>query len=369
MKKIFGISLFVLVIVLFNSCDYKEKKLRKEFVGKIWIIDEARRFDYDFNSEESERKLVSWSDYWSYILKPEKDSTIGVYREQGVRVENFKIKEDTLFLKLRKTSHWVGKEDPFHYIPYKFVKTSKYSAILFACDTNSYYYELYLTDLTDLFNEKPNNSKSKLYKQIKEYTWYPIQIKYSWIMGIEDLDEERPKYYVKERAFFINDVGQVNSLFGDSNSIYKFVDGDSIMRSRFYIYNTLNKEYSMTYYVPELSDSKLYIQGRWGIRYVLMKKIDPSILVNEKDLPKGFKFQCTPEKAQMLLKDRLKLLSDYDSDFYYDLNSIRLFRDDSENCEYVFTVIRKSRRFSDIYATIKLLFTTDEDGKFSLNQI
>ena len=67
MRRIFGILLFAVVIVLFSSCNNKERKLRKEFVGKIWIVDEARRMAY----HQEKGELVSMSDYWCNILKPE----------------------------------------------------------------------------------------------------------------------------------------------------------------------------------------------------------------------------------------------------------------------------------------------------------
>jgi len=138
----------VLVVLFLSGCNYKEQKLRKEFVGKVWIIDEARKMDY----KEDGGELISMSDDWNYILKPEKDSTFGLYRDQEIPFENFKIKGDTLFLKSRKDLNtrmfvmYSGMEmEGYVYMPYKFVKTGKYSATLFAYDTNNLYYELYLT--------------------------------------------------------------------------------------------------------------------------------------------------------------------------------------------------------------------------------
>ena len=369
MKKAFEIALFALVVFLLNGCNYKEQKLRKEFVGKVWIIDEVKYLGNNPFAEDSadREKIVSMSTYWSSILKPEKDTTFGVYRDQTIDIENFKIKNDTLFLKLIRMGELreLG-ESEYRYMPYRFVKTGKYSATLFAYDTNSFYFEMYLTDLTDLFNGKPDNSKSKLYQQIKEATWYPIKMNY---LSRNLLDEEYPKYYVKEKAFFINDMGNVNFVYGDSNCVYKFVDGDTNNINRFYIYDTLKKEYIMTYYVPEI-DNKLRVYTQWWID-VLMKKIDPSMLISEKDLPLGYRFQqfCSVEFAKKALEYELKMNSASDSDFYYDLNSITLLRNNTEDCEYVFTVTRRSRRFYDIYATITLLYAMKENGKYNVTQI
>jgi len=210
-----------------------------------------------------------------------------------------------------------------------------------------------------------------LYQQIKEFTWYPIEIKHSsWslFLGGKDLDEEYPKCYIKERAFFVNDMGNVNFLFGrDTNSVYKFVDGDTHNISRFYIYDTLKREYLMTYFVPEI-ENKLHIFSHLGIR-MLMKKIDPSILINEKDAPKNIRFDCSVEIAKRVLEGRLQMVSAADSDFYFDLNSIKLLRDNPKDCEYVFTVIRRSRQFYDIYAIVTILFATTDEGKFIIEQL
>jgi len=373
MKRVVGILLCVSVFVLFNGCNYKERKFKKEFVGKTWIIDKALEMMNNPFAEDSvdREKLVINTESWSYILKPEKDSTLGIYRDQDIRVEYFKIKDDTLFLKLEKRSYTEGKEAPYHYVPYKFVKTGKYSATLFAYDTNSRYFEIYLTDLTDLFNGKPDNSKSKLYQQIKGFTWYPIKIEYAWFYDKEDYEDQSPKYYVKERAFYINEVGNVNFLYGDTNCIYKFVDGDTNHVSRFYIYDTLNKELSLaSYYVPEI-DNKLHILRRgmmnWLQENILMKKIDHSMLVNEKKLPKGVRFDCNVEKARLVLLYNLPMNDD--AHFYFDLESINLIRDNFENCEYVFTVIRRNRTYSDIYTTIRLLVTTTDGRYYDMKQI
>ena len=366
MKKVLEIALVALVVGLLNGCNYKEQKLRKEFVDKIWIIDEVRYLGNNPHAEDSadRDKIVSVSEFWGDILKPEKDSTFGIYRAQAISVENFKIKSDTLFLKLMRMGELRGLgESEYRYMPYRFVKTGKYSATLFAYDTNSFYFEIYLTNLTDLFNGKPDNSKSKLYQQIKEFTWYPIKMDY---LKRNLLDEENPEYYVKEKAFFITDMGNVNFVHGDSNCVYKFIDGDTNNISRFYIYDTLKKEYRSTYYVSEI-DNKLRIYTQWWID-LLVKKIDPAMLVNEKDVPLGIRFQSSVEEAKMVLKYNLPLNSI--SYFFYDLNTLNLLREDSENGKYIFTVVWKDRSgYSDFHETIKILCEITEEGKYNMSKI
>jgi len=347
-------------MIQFNSCiKYKEYKIKEDFVGKTWIIDIQKQKMPSFIDSSGVGEL-----YTNYILKPEKDYTIKVYKEQYLRFENFRIKGDTLFLNKETYESDSSAALVFKYVPYKYQRINDYSVKLIAYDINELDFEIYMTDITDLFNKTPLNLKSQLYNELKEYTWYPIKVVLSSSFESQTLiDDEYPDYYKKTEAFYI-DNGKITfpSFINENNCVYKFTD------DRIYVYDILNEEYIINYKAIR-EDKYLVLIGYSGAvqTYIKMKKIDHTLLKDLDELPKKAIYDCNKQKAKEILEVRLS--ESNNPDYYFDLETITLIEENANDCEYVFTVIYRNIKFSDIYKKVMMFLYTDDDGNVEIQQI
>ena len=97
------------------------------------------------------------------------------------------------------------------------------------------------------------------------------------------------------------------------------------------------------------------------------KKIDKTILKDKKDLPKKVRLNCSETVARLMIEQNV---TEYvNSSFYYDVKTIKLVNSDEDNCIYTYSVIYRSRQFSDIYSSHKFKVNYTEDGMVNMEQV
>lgn len=352
MKKLL-IFLFTGLIVC--SCS---NKIEKEFVNKVWIIDSIK---IAIQNQDSYEFGVM---YPNYIIMPQKDSTFKLYKEQDIIFQKFYIKGDTTYLKKEALGGY-NNSLLFKYVPYKFEKINESNSKLTSYDKNEIMSEFYLTNLTDLFNGKPDNN-SDLYKRLQKETWYPTKLQ----LGDEILREDKsPKHYLQQDAFIVGADGQTNFFLKvDSTIIFKYTDNS------IYLFDTVKKEFKQSYEVSFGNDYKTEIMnfsgwignGNKPIN-IEFKRIDPTLLVNLNDLPKKERLGCNEYMAELMVKQKINDWAD--SSFYFDTNTIKLINKDEDKCEYTFSLLLKSKDYTDIYSTQKVLVYYEDDGTMYLKQL
>lgn len=328
MKKIYYIIYSFAITLILGSCNLKESKLKKQFNDKVWIIDSIKVLG----------SATSITPLSGYILKATKDSVFEVYKDDELQFESFKIKNDTLFLKNDKI-----------FKPYKLEEIDENSIKLTSLLQNEYNQIICLTNLTDLFQEKPIQN-SKIYDVFKDNTWYPIKVNRITFGNEVLLDDSKPDYYLKKNALRINGNRSFynNSSLLSDNSICKFTN------KCIYVFDKKTKTITSSLRFSKKESNKITLKDYIGFKNFEFKKIDPSILIDEKDLPIEVRLNCNQYTAED--EFNLFISQKNSSDFIYDGSSIS-FNKISE-CEYDFSIIRRSRSFHDIYRTIyyKLIF-------------
>jgi hypothetical protein len=325
MKKLkFNKVLFLLMLPIFIiSCNLKERKLKNLFNDKVWIIDSTKY-------EGDDMTLLTPLE--GYILKTQKDSVFDIYKDHKCSYESYKIKDDTLFLKKNKT-----------FIPYKVEEIDENSIRLKCILKGKTNENICLTDLTDLFNGKPEQ-KSKIYDFITEGTWYPTKAKRIFFSDEVFIDNFSPDYYLKSNAIKINKNKNLysNKFFLPKNTLCKFTNNS------IYVFDTKNKTLTNSYAVKKVNNNQIKLTDFIGYTELEFKKIDPSLLIDEKDLPIEVRLNCNEYTADF--KFREFILNRVSSEYIYDENTINYNK--INECEYEFSVIRRSRSFPDIYRTI-----------------
>ena len=343
MKRQTSFGILISTILLLVSCS-KEAKLKNEFMDRVWVIDSIKSKSADLLNGKNKSSLRSWNN----ILKPTKDSIFDIYQDQTCQFDSFKISNDTLYISINKT-----KEK----IPFRLEKVNEYTSKLVSLNNNFDKYEYYITDLTDLFSGTVKNN-SKLYNQIKGFTWYPTKVNK---MGENVLDEESPDFYTKENAFQISDNTLTYSFMFNKKSVVK------ITEKGLYFFDTKKKELINVYRI-KLKGNKLQIfENNLNAFEMDFKKIEGTILIAEKDLPKKVRLGCSEILAKYSLENQI---NSTDSRFYFDKSTIRLINENENDCEYTYTIVYQSKQFRDINSTktIKVTFTEDKKLNFEFIQ-
>lgn len=338
MKKKILFGALIINIFLMTSCS-KEAKLKNAFMDKVWVIDSIKSKSIDASNGKNKGSLRSWNN----ILKPIKDSIFDIYQDQTCMFDNFKISNDTLYISINKT-----KER----IPFRFEKVNEHTSKLVSLNKSFDKYEYYITDLTDLFSGAVKNN-SKLYNQIKDFTWYPIKVNN---MGGNVLFAESPDFYTKENAFQISDDTLKYSSVFNKKSVVK------ITEKGLYFFDTKKNEL-IDVYIINLKGNNLQICENNIVAYVVdFKKIESTILIAEKDLPKKVRLGCSETLAKYSLENDINSTN---SSFYFDKSTIRLINENDKDCQYTYTIVYQSKRFSDINSTKTIKVTFKEDKKIS----
>src|SRR5690554_2897453 len=178
------LSLFILV-----SCS-KERELKNTFIDKVWVVDSVKSQTVDYMAQEKGTTGGS-KRTWNNILKPVSNGNFDIYKDQIPIFNEYKISNDTLYLKN-------SSDNIFR--PFKFEKVNDYTYKVKALGEIIDEYAYYMTDLTDLFNDKVNNN-SDLYNKIKNFTWYPIE---KWELGEKVYEDNYPDYYIADAAFAVH---------------------------------------------------------------------------------------------------------------------------------------------------------------------
>ncbi len=344
MKKQILFGILINAILFMTSCS-KEAKLKNEFMDKVWVIDSIKSKSIDASYGKNKGSLRSWNN----ILKPIKDSIFDIYQDQTCKFNSFKISNDTLYIVISETNKR---------IPFRFEKVNDYTSKLVSLDKKIDDYEYYITDLTDLFSGKIKND-SKLYNQIKDFTWFPIKM--NSITNGEVLNEENPEYYVKVDAFQINENTLKYSNIFDKKSVIKMTE------KGIYFFDTKKKKLIDVYSV-KYDGGKLKLTEN-NIRAITIdyKKIESSILIDEKDLPKKVRLGCSETLAKYSLENQINSAN---SSFFFDKSTIRLINENESDCQYIYTIVYQSKQFRDINSTktIKVTFTEDKKINFEFIQ-
>ena len=344
MKRQTRFGILFSTILLLVSCS-KEAKLKNEFMDKIWVIDSIKSKSADLLNGKNKSSLRSWNN----ILKPTKDSIFDIYQDQTCQFDSFKISNDTLYISINAT-----KER----IPFRLEKVNEYTSKLISLNKNYDKYEYYITDLTDLFRSEVNNN-SKLYNQIKDFTWFPIKM--NSITNGEVLNEENPEYYVKADAFQINNNTLKYSNVFDKKSVIKMTE------KGIYFFDTKKKKLIDVYNVKYDGKKLKLIENNIRAITIDYKKIEETILIEEKDLPKEVRLGCSENLAKYSLENQINSTN---SSFFFDKSTIRLINENESDCEYIYTIVYQSKQFRDINSTktIKVTFTEDKKINFEFIQ-
>jgi hypothetical protein len=340
-KNTLLMSLFT-AMLMFGSCS-KEAKLKSEFMDRVWVIDSIKSKSSDLLNGKNKSSLRSWNN----VLKPIKDSIFDIYQDQTCQFDSFKISNDTLFIVINGTNER---------IPFRYEKVNNYTSKLVALNHKFDKYEYYITDLTDLFNGKVNND-SKLFNQIKDFTWYPIK---GYKMGEKVIDNESPEFYTKEDAFQINENRLKYSSIFDKKSLIKMTE------KGIYFFDSKKKELTNVYKIKTKANKLQIFENNLNAITIDFKKIESSILINEKDVPKKVRLQCSESLARYSLENQI---SSNNSSFYFDNNSIKLINENENDCEYTYTIVYQSKNYSDINSTKTIMVTFTEDKNINFKFI
>ena len=335
-------SLFILV-----SCS-KEKELKDAFVDKIWVVDSVKSRTVDYMAQEK-GTTGGGKRTWNNILKPISSGQFDIYKDQTPIFNEYKISNDTLYLKN-------SSDNIFR--PYKFEKVNDYTYKAEALGEIIDEYAYYMTDLTDLFNNKINN-KSDLYNKIKNFTWYPIE---NWELGKKVYEDNYPDYYIADAAFAV----YKDTLLFHNNT---FPEGSraKFTNNGLYVFDPKEQKLVWVFNI-EIKDNYFEIvENNTRIVKTKYKKIDKTILKNRDDLPKKIRLNCSQEIARLIFEEWLK--EDVNSSFYYDLKTVKLINSDDDECRYFFTVINRSRQFYDIYSTYKYVVYYTEEGDVNIEKV
>lgn len=346
-KKKLSLIIISFFTLLITSCSSQEQKLQNSFVEKVWVIDSIKSKGVD-SFLKNKGQIGGSMRSWNNILRPTKSGEFEIYKDQIPWFKEYKISNDTLFLKRKETTKFE---------PFKFDKMNEFTYRLKSISNNPSIdeYEYYLTDLTDLFNGKVDNAKSTFYNKVHDKTWYPVE---KWTKGEEVYNNMYPDYYIKDVAFAINEDKLLYSKNFPENCIIKTTE------KGMYIFDPKEKELVIVFEVDLEDNYMSMIDNNSKMFYVKYRQIDETILKESKDLPKKIRLNCSENIAKYMIEDEIKKTTN--SRFYYDINTIQLVQKDEENCVYTFTIIYRSKSFDDIYSTHRLEVTYSEDGMMHL---
>lgn len=333
MEKIFFkiIGLVIISSLILISCNFEERKLKKTFNDKIWVIDSTK-----MSIGTTSGPLQG------YILKPTKDSVFNPYKDHILLYESFKINGDTLFLKENGINS-----------PYK-VKRIDNNSIHLISLYKANESDIYLTDLTDLFDETPFQN-SNFIEFFNEYTWYLTKVSRTFFSDEVIFYNVSPDYYLENNAVKIvnNKSFYKDNFLIDNNAICKFTNGS------IYVFDTITKTLVNRLIYEKINDNKIRLTDKLNFKQYELKKIDPTILISYKDLPIEVRLKCNEFTAYNSFKDYLSSIESYE--FSFEPSSISYEK--INECEYKFSVIRINNIYSNAKRTIYY------SAKFSENNI
>ena len=115
----------------------------------------------------------------------------------------------------------------------------------------------------------------------------------------------------------------------------------------------------------KINNNQIKLKDIIGYTEYEFKKIDPTILIEEKDLPIEVRLNCNENSAELTF--RKFILDRVSSDFVYDETSINYTK--LNECEYEFSVIRRSKMFYEIYRTINFSLKFLENKKIHIEPL
>lgn len=341
MKKINLKKVIILFIVttLIVGCNLKERKLKSIFNDKIWIIDSTK-----FSNNN-----IGLTPLQGYILKTKNDSIFDIYKDHKCQYDSYKIKNDTLFL-----------EQYNKFTPYKVEKIDENSIRLKCLLKERTNENICLTDLTDLFKGQPEQN-SNIYEFLTESTWYPTKSKRLFFSDEVFINEFSPDYYLKTNALKISNNKNIykTKFILPENTICKFTNNS------IYVFNTKTKTLENSCEVIKINNNQIKLKDIIGYTEYEFKKIDPTILIEEKNLPIEVRLNCNENSAELTF--RKFILDRVSSDFVYDETSINYTK--LNECEYEFSVIRRSKMFYEIYRTINFSLKFLENKKIHIEPL
>lgn len=345
----------ILIFTLCYSCS-KNQTAKDLFEDNIWFVDSIKIRN---TSHLNEGRIA----YPNTILKPKKDSSFALYKEQTIRYKKYYFSNDTIFLKKRYLGR-IENNSLFKYVPYKYVFSNE-NLTLITLDKLEKEDTINLTKLTKLFEGKNDVKNSDLFENLKTEAWYPIKYQLNDSVMFEN---KNPNYYITKNSFIVRG-NKLNTPYypnEDSSFVYK------LSKEHLYIYDTNKKELMQSFRLnkfEEMGVDMLKLTGFNGLVYIhiTLKKIDRTLLINEKDLPKKVRLGCEDFLAEWQLSNWLQENNDYD--FYYDLKTLNLTRKDDDNCIYFFNVIWRSKEFHDIASKKNIKVEYLDDGNIQFESI
>lgn len=347
MKKL--LILIAVLSIVACSTDKRGKQAKAKFENNIWIIDSI--ITPIPITPKQPTGLVTLIP--NTILKPQVDSTFSLYREQFVRYKNYYFSGDSIFISDGNPNY-----NPLIYRAYKYhFKNDK--LVLSSKDELLSDRDLYLTNLTKIFEGKNDISDSTYYKRMKNEAWYlnKFKIADSTIYNINN-----PEYYLFDWALHrVRDslhFPYYSSSYPNMN--YKFT------RNGIYLYDKKNNNLINSFRIYEFQEDRsdfFILRGIKGVNLynIKFKQIDKSLLKKMEDVPKSYFISCSKEKARFYFLEYLKSNPDFGS--YFDYKTIKILQKDDENCEYSFGIIQRNNQFYNMTTqrTYKITFSRNGD--------
>lgn len=343
------LNLFLLIFIgmISFSCT-KEYKLKKAFQNRVFVIDSVR---IKFGNTIMPSVLVA------NILKTTNDSLFSPYGEQDPPFDKYKIKGDTIFL--HKTQ----------YFAYHLIKLNAYSYELKAQANDAEDLSISITDVTDLFNNKVDNSKSTLLNRLNNSTWYPTKIIQLNNRLCYDTvcNEEHPNHYIDSTSFSIqNKMVRYQSVWFAKSGATK-LPAVKFTNSKAYFYDPIKNHYLGNCSIQFCDENNIVVRDGQLFWICELKRIDPSLLVSYKSIPKKERLGCSVERAEWNLTSYLSKLAD--GVYVYSPKSIELIDVDDTQCKYSFRVKEYNKQFPTICNYYKFIVSFEDDKKVYYQKI
>ena len=284
MKKL--LILIAVLSIVACSTDKRGKQAKAKFENNIWIIDSMRK-PIPITSENPSGLMTVIP---NTILKPQVDSTFGLYREQFVRYKDYYFSGDSIFLS-------EGKLDNKNKI-YKAYKYNYKADKLVLSSTDKLFEsrDLYLTNLTKIFKGENDVIDSTYYKSLKNESWYlnKFQISDSVIYNINE-----PKHYLFNWALYRDDE---NLHFPYLSNFYPKLKY-KFSKNGLYLYDIVEEKIINSFKIIEFQEDRNDFIRLIGVNGMVQtnikfKIIDKTLLEKNEDIPKSYFINCTITKAR-----------------------------------------------------------------------
>lgn len=259
MKNILFIVILFTTFILV-SCNNRYNS--KIFIENGWILD----------SSTIKTPLGIGMSHKPLMLIADKEGKFNKSFNDFNYVRNFKIIKDTVLLDC-----WdmIGNKESWKLKPYKIELINDTNMVLESYNIAEKGMKHYFTKVTDVKNNKINNTQTDLYKYLADKTFYPIEVQINGEIVDRLPDDAMPE---KKYKFLIKDNKLSFFIFGENNNI-------KISNNRIYVFNKeLTKLISSCKIIiderPEVTliELELYDSNAQKVKYVL-QEIDEGILI------------------------------------------------------------------------------------------